>query len=135
MTELSSVRLLFLKRERIGKDYEDVHYTEEERYKMYDFLYELEFNMLGLIKPDMVIFLHMPYECSCILKQGRAEAADQNEADPTHLINAERAFKEVADMYGFETIECGDSKHIKTIDEVKDFLTNSQNEWQKDFNR
>ena len=89
-----------------------------ERLEMYKWFEKLFLEQLGLIEPDIKLFLHMPYECSCILKQGRAEAADQNEADPNHLMNAEKAFIEVANMYGFETIECGNSEYIKTIGEI-----------------
>ena len=42
-----------------------------ERYNMYEFLYHLEFNMLGLVKPDKVIFLHMPYLYAKEIKQNR----------------------------------------------------------------
>lgn len=89
-----------------------------ERMAMYKWFEQLFFEQLGLMDPDIKLFLHMPYECSCILKQGREEAADQNEADENHLKNAENAYLEITDLYNFETIECGNRDYIKTIDEI-----------------
>lgn len=78
----------------------------KERYAMYDWLYDLEFKYLGLPFPDIAIFIHMPYEGSVLLKSGREEAADQNEADEKHLRDAERAYIEIADKFDFKFIEC-----------------------------
>ena len=58
------------------------------------------------------------YDCSVILRQGRAEKADQNEASEKHLRQAELAYKEIAKEYNFESIKCGGPRKIKTIDEI-----------------
>lgn len=89
-----------------------------ERNEMYEWLENLEFNLLNLPKPDIGVFLHMPFECSLELKKNREEELDQNEKDKNHLINAENAYKEVAQKYNFYTIECNDKKRIKTIEEI-----------------
>ena len=60
----------------------------------------------------------MPYECSVILKKGREEAPDQNEADENHLRCAENAYKEVANLYNFDTVKCGNEEKIETVDEI-----------------
>ena len=93
------------------------------REDIYKFVEALEFDLLGLPIPDIKIFLHMPLEGAKILKEGREEAADQNEADSNHLINAEKAFVEVSKLYDFKTIECVSSypitkDSIRTIDDV-----------------
>ena len=58
--------------------------AKEERLKMYEKLDELEFGIMELPRPDAVIFLYMPFEYAAILKQSRAESADQHEARKEH---------------------------------------------------
>ena len=92
--------------------------NKQKRFDMYKWLEKLEFDLLGLIDPDMKIFLHMPYEYSCILKQSRKETADQLEADEKHLRNAEKAYKEIAQLYNFKTVECVKNRQIKSIEQI-----------------
>lgn len=96
--------------------------SESDRNSMYDWLDNLEFNLLELPKPDISVFLHMPFEFSLILKKNREEDMDQNEKDKNHLINAENAFIELAKKYDFYTIECNEGDRIKTISEINDNL-------------
>ena len=95
---------------------------KRNRIELYKWLEELEFNLLGLPVPDIRIFLHMPTEYSKILKQGRAEAPDQHEQDENHLKCAEVAYKEIAELYDFNTIECVNNNEIRTIDNINDEL-------------
>lgn len=95
---------------------------KNERLSMYEWLDNLEFNLLELPRPDIGVFLHMPYELSLSLKKGRAEDLDQNEKDKNHLINAEMAYIELANKYDFYTIECNDNDRIRTIEEINSDL-------------
>jgi dTMP kinase len=97
---------------------------KNKRNEMYEWLENLEFNLLNLPKPDIGVFLHMPFECSLELKKNREEELDQNEKDRNHLINAENAYKEVAKKYNFYTIECNEGIRIKTIEEINEDLYN-----------
>ena len=85
---------------------------------MYNWLNELEFNLLELPQADIKVFLHMPYEVSCILKRDRVEKADQHEASKEHLLMAENAYKEIAYMYDFKTIECNIENAPKKIEDI-----------------
>ena len=98
--------------------------NEKERNEMYEWLENLEFNLLNLPRPEIGLFLHMPFECSLELKKNREEELDQNEKDKNHLINAENAYKEVAKKYDFYTIECNEGSRIKTIEEINEDLYN-----------
>ena len=98
--------------------------SESDRNSMYDWLDNLEFNLLELPKPDISVFLHMPFEFSLILKKNREGDMDQNEKDKNHLINAENAFIELAKKYDFYTIQCNDGDRIKTIEEINEDLYN-----------
>ena len=97
---------------------------KEERYKMYDWLDKLEFGLLELPHADIKVFLHMPYEVSLILKKGREEGMDQHEASKEHLIASENAFKEIASLYNFKTIECNIGDAPKKIEDISEELYN-----------
>lgn len=90
----------------------------QDRLDMYHWLEQLEFDLLGLPIPDIKIFLHVSYEASLALKKGRVEALDENEKDKNHLIHAERAYLEVAELYGFEKMECSYGDKVLSIAEI-----------------
>ena len=94
-------------------------FDDKKREDMYSWLDKLEFGLLELAKPDICLFLHMPYEAATILKSGREEKADQHEANPEHLIHAEKAYIEVARRYNFKTIECANKTSGVTKDDIK----------------
>lgn len=94
--------------------------TREERQKMYEKLDELEFGIMELPRPDAVIFLYMPFEYAAILKQSRAESADQHEASKEHLERAEKAYLELTEKYGYIKIDCVKDDVIRTIDDISD---------------
>lgn len=91
--------------------------NDEERFHMYEWIDKLEFWLLKLPKPDITIFLHMPYEASCELKKNR-ESLDGNEKNEEHLKNAEKAYVELSELYNWDRIECVEEKGIKTIEEI-----------------
>ncbi len=95
---------------------------KDERLKMYEWLDKLEFGLLELPKADIKVFLHMPYEVSLKLKSNRKEALDEHELSKNHLLMAETAYKEIAGLYDFKTIECNDKLEPKPIEEINDVL-------------
>lgn len=96
----------------------------KERKEMYDWLDNLEFNLLKLPKPDVAIFLHMPTEKAQILKAGREEKPDGHEKDLNHLRHAERAYIELAQKYHIKTIECVNNSNIRSIEDINEELFN-----------
>ena len=96
--------------------------NKEDRLEMYKWLDKLEFELLELPKADIKVFLHMPYVVSCILKKDRLEKADQHEVSKEHLLLAESAYIEIAEMYGFKTIECNIGNSPKKIEEINNEL-------------
>ena len=87
---------------------------------MYNWLNKLEFELLELPEADIKLFLHMPYEVSCELKKGREELPDQHEASKEHLLMAENAYIEVANLYNFKTIECSKNNKPRSIEEINE---------------
>ena len=98
-----------------GKIEDDIEQNE-----MIAWLEKLEYDFLDLPRPDTTIFLYMPYEATLILKQGREEKPDQHEADPKHLMCAERAYKKLAKRFFYDTVECTENGRIKTKEEIAD---------------
>ena len=93
----------------------------KERMNMYAWLDILEFKLLELPKPDIAIFLHMPYEFTKELKQHRKEKSDEHEQDEKHLKMAENAYLELSSVYKWKTVECATNR-LKTPEEIHEEL-------------
>lgn len=91
---------------------------KEERLKMYKFLETLEFDLLELPRPDLVIFLYLPYSYGIELKKNRVETLDEAEKSQTHQIKSERTYLELTELYGFEKIDCFSNGTVKTREEI-----------------
>lgn len=92
---------------------------KNERIKMFKWLEELEYSLLELPRPDIQIFLHMPYEYSKTLQKNRVEL-DEHERSLENLIHAENAYLEMAEMYNFYKIECVKNNSIRSIAEINE---------------
>ncbi len=96
--------------------------NKSKRYEMYEWIENLEFDLLQLPKPDICIFLHLPYKFSNKLKGKRQEKPDGHEQSEEHLKNAEKAYIEIANKYNFKTIKCYKKNEIRTIDSINEEL-------------
>lgn len=94
---------------------------KNKRNEIYDFIYELEFNLLKLIKPDIVIFLHMPIKFALELRKNRT-SLDEHEKSIKHLTMAENAYLELKDKYGFKYISCVKEDKLRDIEDINDEL-------------
>lgn len=92
----------------------------KERKKMYEWLYQLEYNLLELPKPDICLLLYMPYEQALLLRQKRLEKADQHEMSKEHLEDAQKAYLEVAEYEHFDIVHCVTNNQIRTIEDIHD---------------
>lgn len=96
----------------------------EERKKMYKFINDLEFDLLGLPQSDKRIFLYMPYEYAQMLSANRIEAKDENEMNTEFQKNSVASYLEVADIYNFDIVNCVENNSIRSREEIhKDVLT------------
>lgn len=91
---------------------------KQKRLEMYKKIETLEYEILELPRPDKVIFLHMPYEVGVEIRNKRAEKLDEGESNEHYLRLAEPAYLELAELYGFKTIECHKDMNPKTIEEI-----------------
>ena len=92
----------------------------EDKIKMLDWIEKLEFDLLELPKPDMVLFLYMPYQYAVELRKNREEAPDGAEQDIDHLINAEQTYLLMAEKYNYHVVNCVRDNKIRTIEDIND---------------
>lgn len=90
--------------------------NEKDRDEFLSWLFDFEYNVLGLPVPDDVIFLDVPPQVSQRLRQERriiksGEKIDIHEKDETHLIKAYLSGKYVSKRYNWTQISCVDNNN------------------------
>ncbi len=100
----------------------------EEKKRYIDWLYDFEFEKMGLPKPDLVIFLHMPVDVSVRLMENRRNKAgtdgkDIHEADFDYLKATYKNAMDIINICGYNMVECTVDGNIRTIEEIhKDII-------------
>lgn len=85
----------------------------KKRNMMYEWLDNLEFVLLDLPRPDMVLFLYLPYEQVCELKKSRGKIVNEN-----MLHMAEIAYFELSSIYDYQKIKCMKDKKLRSIEDI-----------------
>ena len=93
-----------------------------ERHKMYKWLEQLEFDLLGLPQPDIKIFLYVPLEVSMEIRKNRTESFDQHESNLEHLRHAENAYLEIAELYDFIKVDCTIDNKMLPIEDINEII-------------
>ena len=95
---------------------------EEERGEFLDWLFDLEYNKMGLPKPDMVIFLDMPVEVSQKLIEqrylGDSTKKDIHEKNVGFLRECRKNALTVAERFKWEIISCADKTAPRSIEDI-----------------
>ncbi len=107
--------------------------SKKQRQKFLDWLYDLEYNIFKIPKPDLNIILHVPSKIAFKLIEQKNKRSylknkkrDIHEADIKHLQKAEQVYLEIAQKYkDFTIIECAKDNKILSKQEISDLL------WQK----
>lgn len=108
-------------------------HDDNERFNMYEWIDKLEFWLLGLPKPDMTIFLHVPYSYAFELKKNRL-SLDEHEKSEEHLKNSEIAYVELSEMYHWVNINCIDDDKIRTIEDINEEIMKNIKKLMEDKN-
>ena len=87
----------------------------KKRNMMYEWLDNLEFVLLDLPRPDYVIFLYLPFEFVCTLKEKRGNIANVN-----LLHMAEIAYLELSTIYDYEKINCLKGDQLRSVEDIGD---------------
>lgn len=102
---------------------------ENEWESFLDWLYDFEYNKIGIPKPDKVIFLDMPTEVSQKLLTKRYKGDDTkkdiHESDIEYLKKCRKAAVFTANYSGWETICCAKNGEARTIEDIAEDVLNS----------
>lgn len=89
-----------------------------------EWLFDFEYNKIGIPEPDKVIFLDMPVEVSQKLMTARyggdESKKDVHEANVEFLNACREAALYAADKYGWNVIKCAENGEPLSIEEIND---------------
>lgn len=94
----------------------------EKRDNYYQWLYETEFTLLSLPKPDLVIYLDAPIELTEAMMRKRESLtntnADIHEKDLAYLRLCRTSGREAAKYYGWKIIDCAKEGAMRTREDI-----------------
>ena len=95
---------------------------EEKQHAFLHWLYDFEYDKLGLPAPDLVIYLDVPTDFTeALMRRREADTnthADIHEQDMTYLATCRRTGKMAADYYGWKTIQCVQDGKMRSIEDI-----------------
>lgn len=97
---------------------------DDEKDKYIEWLYDLEFNIYQIPKPDYIIFLDVEPEVSQELMKNRAnkftggETKDIHESNKEYLINSYNNSLYIAEKYNWDVIKCCKDSKLRSIEEI-----------------
>lgn len=96
---------------------------EKDQPAFFDWLFDFEYQKLGLPQPDLVIYLDMPTHQSLRLLRSREAATntkgDIHEVDPDYLALCRQTALRAANHYGWQRIPCVDGQgQLRTIEDI-----------------
>lgn len=103
-----------------------VHQTSKlarkEQPEFLRWLYEFEYDRLGLPKPDLVIYLDVPTALTEGLMRRREKAthteADIHEKDGAYLAVCREVGLQAANYYGWRIVRCAKNEKMRTIESI-----------------
>ena len=95
---------------------------KEHQGEFLKWLYDLEYNRMGLPKPDLVIYLDVPTDFTEKLMRHREQdtntQADIHEQDLSYLATCRRTGKAAAEYYGWNVIQCVKDGAMRSIEDI-----------------
>lgn len=90
-----------------------------------DWLFDYEYNLLGLPAPTCVIFLDMPTEVSLkMLEKRQGDTGDIHELDHDYLSRCRERALSVCEQYGWHRIPCAENGNLRSIEEINRDILN-----------
>ena len=94
----------------------------EDRQAFLKWLYDFEYDKLGLPRPDLTIYLDVPTDFTEKMLRGREQAtntsADIHEKDMAYLATCRKSGKEAAEFYGWTVIQCVKDGQMRSIEDI-----------------
>ena len=85
-------------------------------------LYEFEYDKLGLPRPDLTIYLDVPTDFTEKMLRSREQAtntqADIHEKDMAYLATCRETGRAAAQYYGWTVIQCVKDGQMRTIEDI-----------------
>ena len=95
---------------------------EGEQAEFFRWLYDLEYDRMGLPRPDLVVLLDMPVELSEQLMRKREKStgthADIHERDEDYLKKCRDVALHAAKYYGWRTVSCAKDGAIRGVEDI-----------------
>lgn len=95
---------------------------EGERAEFFRWLYDLEYDRMGLPRPDLVVLLDMPVELSEQLMRKREQStgthADIHERNEDYLKKCCDVALHAAKYYGWRTVSCAKDGAIRGVEDI-----------------
>lgn len=96
----------------------------KEREEFIDYVYDYEYHKLNLPEPDLVIFLHVPFELARSLKEKRKRETgikdDIHEADLEFMKKVSDTSIYIANKFNWDFVECSNNNEMLSIEEIHD---------------
>ena len=96
--------------------------TGENQDAFLKWLYEFEYDKLGLPRPDLTIYLDVPTDFTEKLMRGREQdtgtKADIHEQDTEYLNTCRRTGRAAAEFYGWTVIDCVKDGQMRSIEDI-----------------
>lgn len=94
----------------------------QEREAFFRWLYDLEYDRMGLPKPDLVVLLDMPADLSQrLLRRREADtrtSADIHEQDAAYLSRCRETAREAAGHYGWAVVSCARDGQLRPVEDI-----------------
>jgi len=94
----------------------------EKQPEFLKWLYDLEYDKLGLPRPDLVIYLDVPTDFTeAMMRRREADTnthADIHEQDMDYLATCRRTGKAAAEFYGWTVIQCVKDGQMRSIQDI-----------------
>ena len=93
-----------------------------EREKYLNWLFDFEYDLLGLPEPALVFYLDVPTELTEKMMRGREQAtntkADIHEQDAAYLRACRENAKKVVERCGWQRIDCSKKGEMRSIEDI-----------------
>lgn len=103
---------------------------DSEREKYLKWLIDLEWNKISIPKPDLVLFLDVPFEVSQRLIEERKNKItgdnkkDIHENNTEYLKNSYNIAKNLSEKYNWNVISCVENDKLKSIEDINNEIMN-----------
>ena len=95
---------------------------DSERAAYMDWLYDFEYEKLGLPRPDLTIYLDVPTDFTEKMLRHREQStntkADIHEQDMSYLATCRKTGRAAAKHYGWTTIQCVENGAMRSMEDI-----------------